>query len=94
MPTDLNQEWDGPIEIPDVVITQPQRDSPNADIIYTVCTGVTHNSKPTHSGSEFNVSGMGPITRRRSTIDSLPQENTCLCGDCLCCCVRLCPWCF
>jgi hypothetical protein len=70
MPTDPNQEWDGPAQI---ILTQPQKDfeAQTNDIIY-----------------------MGPITRRRSTIDTLPQENTCLCGDCFCCCVYLCPWCF
>lgn len=36
---------------------------------------------------------MGPITRRHSMHTPPPEENTCLCGDCLCCCKYLCPCC-
>lgn len=64
MPTDPNQEWDGPA----MIITQPQKtiEEPITDIIYT-----------------------GPITRRCSTVDIMPQENTCLCGDCCCICMYI-----
>ena len=37
---------------------------------------------------------MGPITRRCSTVDIMPPENTCLCGDCCCICMHVCKCCF
>lgn len=29
---------------------------------------------------------IGPLTRRHSSMSSMPEENPCLCKKCLCCC--------
>jgi hypothetical protein len=81
MPTDPNQDWDGR--------THPTQD----------WDGRTHPTQDwdgpaqiilTQPQQEFNAQQsyivMGPITRRCSTVDIMPNENTCLCGDCCCCC--------
>jgi hypothetical protein len=67
-----------------------------SEVIITEWDGPVLEIEP--SSTETTTDGesnhaIGPITRRRSTNTPPPEQNTCLCGDCLCCCKYLCPWC-
>jgi hypothetical protein len=99
MPTDPTQEWDGR--------THPTQEWDGRTHPTQEWDGRTHPTQEwdgpaqiiiTQPQLEFeekstDIIYMGPITRRHSTIDTLPQENTCLCGDCCCCCMYVCKCC-